>query len=213
MKISNLKIIRKNRKAASAVRKGFSLLEMIVAMFISTLIVTVVVAAFASAFRSRESAGNTQRSIEEAKTAMEYMAKIIRMSSNVKVIDGGASVQMYSKSLSKCVKFKYDSNKIAEYRCDPEATDVGNINRGPCYYSTGSDPDLTPCSGSSDFPASLALAYKEITGSSLNSAGFYTPGLKIDRVTIRMEMLNDSNAKMQTTVSARDYRDLNPTGQ
>jgi prepilin-type N-terminal cleavage/methylation domain-containing protein len=204
------KIISKNNK------NGFSLLEMIVAMFISTLIVTVVVAAFASAFRARESAGNTQRSIEEAKTAMEYMAKIIRMSSNVKTRDSGKSVQMFSKSLAGCIKFTYDSvsNKITEYRCDPESTDVGDLSRGPCYYNVSvapSDPkyDSMPCILGQDF----SIAYKDITGSSLKSAEFYAPGSKIDRVTMRMEMLNDSNAKMQTTVSARDYRDLNPTGQ
>lgn len=176
------------------------------AMFISTLIVTVVVSAFASAFRARESAGNTQRSIEDAKTSMEYMAKVIRMSSNLKPTTPGSSdyITMYNKSREICIKYEYGGNKIIEYSCSPEDSDVTDASRGPCY------DDGTPCSSNRDYSN---FTPKEITGSkALSGAGFSIGGDYIKRVTIQMQMASDSNAKLQTTVSTRDYKDLNPTG-
>jgi len=177
-------------------QKGFSLIEMLVSIFISTLIMLSVTASFASAFKMQKRAREVQRSIEEAKGALEYMAKIIRMSSNVQGISGGAGVSMYSKSLTQCVRFSYDSGEILEEKCPLKA---------------GSEDD--PCKDGSQSDCAGNYSNTIITGEDvLNGLEFFVGGDKINRVTIRMEMSDDydPNAKFQTTVSARDYKDINP---
>lgn len=194
MRVLNiLKISVKNKK-------GFSLLEMLIAMFISTLIIITVVAAFASAFRARENAGNIQRNVEDAKTALEYMAKVIRMSSNLKPVAAGTSttaIYMYNKSLNKCISFSFSSasDDISEISCIPLSAD------DPCTLGDASN-FVADCNG--------AQTSTKITDNDLNDASFYVQGSAIKRVTIRMQMLQDLNAGLQTTVSLRDYRDVNP---
>lgn len=186
-------------------KRGFSLIEVIVAMFISTVIILSVTAAFASAFRAQKKAREVQKSIEEAKATLEYMAKIIRMSSNIKELDGGASVHMYNKSTNQCVKYSFDSNgkKISSQTCAVDEDDVKDLDKGPCYYKVGFDEK--PCSSDSSYGTSVY-----ITNSDINDAQFFVSVADIKRVTIRMEMEEDENAKLQTTVSSRDYQDLNP---
>lgn len=190
----------------SAGRQGFSLMELLVAMFISTLIVLTVVAAFASAFRAQKNARNTQKEIEDAKTSLEFMAKIMRMSSNLRPTTAGAksAIYMFNKSLppnGKCVGFRYSSSRIYEDSCTPTAASVDN----PCNAGDASD-----CDGG-------AYATVEITNANLSSAEFYIPTYSvanpIKRITISLQMNNSDNGKMQTTVSLRDYKNINPTGQ
>ncbi|HRZ95576.1 MAG TPA: prepilin-type N-terminal cleavage/methylation domain-containing protein [Candidatus Moranbacteria bacterium] len=177
--------------------KGFSLIEMLVSIFISTLIMLSVTASFASAFKAQKKAREVQRGIEEAKGALEYMAKIIRMSSNVQETSEVDGVSMYSKSLTQCVRFSYDSGEILEERCSLKA----GSEEKPCENGNQSGD----CTGS--------YSKTWITGEDvLNDLEFSVGGDKIKRVTIRMEMSDDydPNAKLQTTVSARDYKDINP---
>jgi type II secretory pathway component PulJ len=195
-------------------RKGFSLMELLVAMFISTLIMISVVAAFASAFRAQKTARKVQRDLEDAKTAIEYMAKIIRMSSDVRPRSGGGyAVYMYNKTTENCVGFRYDtaSKTIKEQRCTPldpnDPCANGTVNASAGTIAVGTDCASAP-------------SETEIS-SQLNEARFYVPNYgasstfpnPIRRVTVRMVMASDSNARMITTVSLRDYVNLNPTGQ
>jgi len=193
----------------NAGKKGFSLVEMLVAMMISSLIILTVVAAFASAFRARENAGNIQRNIEDAKTAMEYMAKVMRMSSNLKAesnLEGGfEKVSMYSKSLNKCIEFSFDSTKgvVKELKCDPVDTEnpcsLGVVAEGSdCYSSPGESV--------------------EITNGNLKNVQFYLKKdedqHKIRLVTIKMEIeQGGQSSNLQTSVSLRDYRKVNPVGK
>jgi Tfp pilus assembly protein PilV len=200
--------MKKSGKMKKKMKKGFSLIELLVAMFISTLIVITVVSTFVSAFRAQKNARNTQRDVEDAKASLEYLAKIIRMSSNVKPAAGGTatSIYMYNKSVDNCIRFEYNSGskKIEERRCVP--SDATN----PC--STGDNSNFaSDCSGGGT-PAATDVS------SPLGSAQFYIPNYgavinPIQRVTIYMQMAKDTNARLQTTVSLRDYRNLNPTGQ
>lgn len=185
-------------------KRGFSLIEVIVAMFVSTVIILSVTAAFASAFRAQKKAREVQKSIEEAKASLELMAKIIRMSSNIKVEGAqsgtGKNVYMYNKSTEKCVQFEFADNKITEKYCDPSSSD------NPCGSNNIAAVDC--------FGGASGIKIIDITRDSLSSAGFFIPSYSfsdpIKRVAIRMEMKEDSNAKLQTTVSARDYQNLNP---
>lgn len=179
-------------------QKGFSLIEMLVSIFISTLIMLSVTASFASAFKTQKKAREVQRGIEEAKGALEYMAKIIRMSNNIKS-SASNKVSMYNKSLEECKVFSYASGEIIEYSCSP------SLDENPCANADNSD-----CSGVSYNNGGSGT---KITGDDvLNDLEFSVDGIKIKRVTIRMEMADDydPNAKLQTTVSSRDYGDLNP---
>jgi Tfp pilus assembly protein PilV len=200
--------IKKKGELKKKTKKGFSIIELLVAMFISTLIAITVVTTFVSAYRAQKNARNTQKDVEDSKISLEYLAKIIRMSSNIKPAAGGTvtSIYMYNKSIDNCIRFEYNggSKKIEERRCQPQDT------ANPC--STGDNTTF-----GSDCPGGVTPAATEVSGQ-MGSAQFYIPNYgavinPIQRITIRMQMMKDTNARLQTTVSLRDYRNLNPTGQ
>lgn len=178
---------------------GFSLIEVLVAMFISTLIIISITAAFASAFKAQKKAREIQKSIEESKVAMEYMAKIIRMSGNIKSVSGGDGVSMYNKSTEKCVVFTYDAGNIEEEKCTPSSEDdpCSNGTSGDCTGSSYGSPNAITSNGILD-----NVKFNVSSGS----------GTAIDTVTIFMKIKStiDSNGNFQTTISARDYKNLNP---
>jgi Tfp pilus assembly protein PilW len=192
--------------------KGFSLMELLVAMFISTLIVTTVVAAFASTFRTQKIARDTQRDIEDAKTTLEYMAKIIRMSSSMKpdatTAQNTPVIYIFNKTMNECIGYWYDNSagvkKIKEQSCTP--LDESN----PCTKG------ILGASGV-NFNGDCSPV-ETVISSTLSDAEFYIPAYgtapsPIKRLTIRMQTEHDSGAKMQTTISLRDYKKVNPVGQ
>lgn len=96
---------------------GFSLLEMIIAVAIFALVAVAVMSAYVSIFKAGKNAKIIQQNMENARVAMDNMAKTIRSGeidsssiSEIKVFVYNAD----SDSLGKCVKFSFNSNNIQE---------------------------------------------------------------------------------------------------
>lgn len=96
-------------------KKGFSLLELIIAIFIFTLIMTTAVGVFSNIIKGYRKAKVTQRDLEDAQTAMNVLAKSLRTS--VAVSCDGADctqaphqrVRIYDFSQTKCIEYSVDT--------------------------------------------------------------------------------------------------------
>lgn len=182
----------KNKKNAPVGRKGFSLMEMIVAIFIFSLVMTTVTSIFVQAFNARKKAKEIQVNIENARYAMELMAKSLRMSS---VVDDSvsSSILIYDYSQKKCIRYYYDSTakKIMSQSSTAGIT-YDNCVSSP---SLGSAQELTS--------GIVSGFYRYITPSDNNDPK------QIGRVTIAIAVCEDENCvkknTIQTTVSLRDY--------
>lgn len=98
-------------------KKGFSLLEMIVVICIFAFISLSVVSSFASIMGAQNKARKIQKEMEAAGTAMESMAKTIRMSSYLTKNSGNSSIYMYNNSQGKCVRYRFSASnlQVAEF--------------------------------------------------------------------------------------------------
>jgi len=170
------------------------MIEMIVAIFVSSVIMVAVVSIFATFVNNRNSVRNTQQNLENGRAAMEYMAKMIRMSCDIKLVTvaGQTSIYFYSKMDGDYIKFtKNGNNKIES-----------------SYYKPATPPD-DPCSF--DVFSVVFSGNTEISSVNVSSLNFAhtAVGTKIPLITISMTTLAPATT-LQTSVSARDYGELFP---
>lgn len=164
-------------------KKGFTFLEVIVAIGIFSLVSVVVVAVFANIMKTNNEIRSIQQKIELAGTTMESMAKIIRMSDNIDSSDSN-NIFMRNTSQLRCIRYNVASPNI---RVEEFPIPVG---QGPEYcgvignYNDGNLVDLLD-----DVSASFAF-----TPSTDSEAG---------KVTI---LMNVGRRNLQTTVSFLDYQ-------
>lgn len=164
--------------------KAFSLMEMMVTMFIFCLMMLAVVAIFSSIVSARRNASQTQNDLEGARTVIEAMAKNLRMSKNAGPAGTVTEIKMYSNAQGKCVSYKFSGTKL----------EAGSKSGGP-----------NDCSGS-------GYSYADMIPDGVSSGKFYVVSTnktsnppKIGRATVSM---NIGGKYLQTTVSFRDYEDI-----
>lgn len=96
-------------------KKGFSLLEMLIAMFIFVLIILASVSVFAAINKSRRDIKSKQQNIETASAAMELMAKSIRMNTAARNV-GTGRMEFYNAQSGRCTRYDFNaSTKILRY--------------------------------------------------------------------------------------------------
>lgn len=181
----------RNKKVLSVGRQGFSLLELLVSIFIFSLIMTIVTTIFVQVFNSRKKAKEIQVNIEDARYAMELIAKSLRMS-NVKSGDAALTdnIVVYDYSQSSCIRYYADAGELK----------VG--------YSGDDEPG---CGSSSIFDAPRTMISGNLNNFSLKveSSDNDPAQKKIGRVTMAMTICADDTCRtketIQTTVSLRDY--------
>ena len=185
-----------SKKNMTVSRKGFSLLEMIVAIFIFSLVMTTVTTIFVKIFNARKKTKEIQINIEDARASMELMAKSLRMS-NVKSGDAASAdnIVVYDYSQNKCIKYYKDSS-----------------NKLRMISETMSDD--TNCTASYSIPGTAQTMMNGVLNNlSLNvEESVKTAGSKkVGKVTIAMTICADTTIPcktqetIQTTVSLRDY--------
>ncbi|MDR3559183.1 MAG: type II secretion system protein [Candidatus Pacebacteria bacterium] len=198
----------KNKKKKNKLA-GFSLIEMIVAMAIAVIIMLAVVAAFAGMVKTRNTVRDEQQDLENARNAMDTMAKELRFSSDVSINGSGGSgkeIAFYDNSSLKCTIYRLASGKIQMAEADP--------------VSTATDPNQFCHNGGSNSIAyfNASGTYRDLT--SVNSGGMTIsnlPGLgslefnldpqastHVGKATILMTV---DGYSLQTTVSFRNYSD------
>lgn len=193
-------------KAGDSIKKkrngcnGFSLLEMLIAILISSIIVLAVASFSLSAVKTHRLAVDLQNDLEDARGAMEIMAKDIRMSSDLRTYNPSENdirIKMNNSSKQKCVAYWFDNNArllrsrsfgyVSEIspRCGEANNNWGNISE----YSLVGDANFT---------GNFHVFETDMTSST------HVMG----RVVIQIGVGESEVHYLQTTVSLRDYEAL-----
>ncbi|MCX6765711.1 MAG: type II secretion system protein [Candidatus Moranbacteria bacterium] len=178
--------------------RGFTLIEVIVAMFVFVIIMTTVSGIFGRAFQGYRSAKVIQRDLEAAQYAINLIAKSLRTSSVASPIGQNlttSSVRIFDYSQNKCIRYAFSGTEITLESADdpgdsaPDKIDwctttslssPASITSGTVtgnFYSTSSDPTIVG-------KVTIALKVCPVTGCDGNPR---------------------DEAKIQTSVSLRDY--------
>jgi len=175
--------------------KGFSLIEMIIAIFIFSLVMTTVTTIFVRVASARKKAKSIQRDLDDARFAMEQMAKIFRTSTIIGT-PTATNIAVFDNSQGSCVQYQKSATNKLQYR-----TGAGVKN--------GTTGVVESCNFSS--------AYADISGGNVSSLNFDTIktdniAKKVGKITIAMKICYNNNCgvdgdevMVQTTVSLRDY--------
>lgn len=161
---------------------GFSLMELLIAMFIFSLIILSAVAVFAGVVGARKKSRDMQQNLEQARTAMEMMARNMRMSTELKTYASSKGVYMYNNSQSTCIAYLFSGSALR----------TASYSK-PCSTVPSSLSDLI----SSDVSDGQ---FKVVETDSASVPG------KIGKATIVLTIGSGSSQKhLQTSVSFRDY--------
>jgi len=96
-------------------RAGFSLLEMIVAMFVFSVAMVAATSIFGKFIVFQKKAKVIQQNVEDARFVMELMAKTLRTSSIISCngdtacSENSKSVEFYNYSQGQCMRYDFDS--------------------------------------------------------------------------------------------------------
>jgi len=166
---------------------GFSLIEMLISVFIFTIVITVVTFAFSKAFFSSQKTRVVQRNMENGRIAMETMAKNIRMSR--KLTATSSTIKMYNNSQAKCIAYVFSGSKLQSV-----IYDAGGSTSDP----TCADPNM---SNAIDLVSANANGSFEVTETKT------TDPKKIGKATILVNIGTGADTQhIQTTVSFRDFQ-------
>lgn len=176
-------MVKKNKKYSA-----FSLIELMVAIFILSLITLVAVSVFANIVRARKNAIKDSSDIGAGREAIEIMAKNIRMSSHLSPAGNSSLVYFFSEVTGECISYSISNNVLKSATASPNGTD---------------------CT-----PGAVTYNYTAMTRSDMTVAGSFivtqtnaTSSPKvIGRVT--MIMLIDGKYNLQTTLSVRNYEGI-----
>lgn len=179
------------------IMKGFSLLEMIVAISIFMIVVTSIIEIYSRFYIANKNAIAIANSSENARTTIEEVAKIVRMSSKNWTWGYGDQITMYNASLGQCISFRFKNNHVESCKCNPYKDSLGT------YDCRGSDA----CDDGGAASGYKESCFQPISSSVIEDAKFVMmPSLSsISRITI---MLKTGGKSFQTTISIRDYSSL-----
>lgn len=205
-----MKIFNIIKKYPAANKKGFSLLEVIVATFVFSIVIVSSTIIFGSSIKGYRNVRVIQKDLENAQSAMNIMAKTLRTSSVYQCSSDGLfwgadcssvipikAIRIFDYSQSKCVMYKFRSsdNVLEEIKFS---------------VAEGDEPDVDCMTDSN---------YKGTTASDLVATGNVTGRFdviqssigQVGKVTISMEVAPNPSAsekdkvRIQTSVSLRDY--------
>lgn len=171
-------------------RKGFSMVEVMVALFITIIVMMTAVGIFSKSVYGLRNAKAVQKDLENAQYAMNLMAKTLRTSS---VVSSSGSpiknIRIYDHSQGKCIGYRIDTNSL-EY-----AENTGVVTELGCV--------------------AYALTFADLTTGFVDGVFTVVPSSSATRgkVTVSLKICPESGCggnpkdevKIQTTVSLRDY--------
>lgn len=191
------------RRVSQQTEKGFTLLEVMVAMGMFTIILLATMQIMTQSTKSFRSQKQIQANLESAQFALNLMAKELRTSSVLDSTSGtpSSSIKFYDYSQSRCI----------QYQAIESSGTTGTVSRRSHDF-TGADPDAnrTSCQGYS-FTESYVPLVTGLTGHQFQvtpstSVNDSPPNPQAGRVTVSLTVgTGGSAATTQTTVSLRDY--------
>jgi prepilin-type N-terminal cleavage/methylation domain-containing protein len=195
MKKINLKFSRFSRitnsdQPAVKSKPGFSLVEVIVSIFVFSFVMAMLAGSFASFFRNYINEKKTQVDVENAQYAMNIMAKALRTSE----VEDTQSFPMNT--------FDYSQNKCIQYRF---ASGTGGVSKMQAGFTGDSSPKkLGDCNFGSGVTYRDMTTY-DIKYAVVNSQATEVPAL--GKVTVSMGVRDQSNVTstvpIQMSVSLR----------
>jgi prepilin-type N-terminal cleavage/methylation domain-containing protein len=160
---------------------GFTLVEVIVAMFIFVLVMSSSTVVFAKIFKSYGDAKDIQDSVEDAQYAMNLMAKTFRTSSVVASNPG--IIIFFDHSQDKCMAYLFDDDNLNKFI---------------------SSDDFDNCEIASFSGAGTVMTSGTVTGRFIATDS--RPGSRVGKITVSMTITKgSSDVNLQTTTSLRDY--------
>jgi prepilin-type N-terminal cleavage/methylation domain-containing protein len=196
-------------------KKGFSLIEVLVAMSIFSLIIISFVSSFAGSYFTFRSSKAIQRNLEQSQNAMNLIAKNLRTSTLVSCDSGScsssgerySSIRVFDYSQMKCIDYRFNGNSANGYVVEQASVstsfeDCETVSAGSYSNMISSSQNHISFGGFYALPS----VSPDPSTSTLGSVG---------RITISFEVCSGTDAgcstkvtgkaKIQSTVSLRDY--------
>jgi len=181
---------KRKKNNSNTFKKGFSLLEVIVAVFIFVLVVSAASMTFINAIKGYDNAKTIQRDLEGAQQAMNIMAKTLRTSSIVDDSQLPSRLDIYDYSQGRCIVYAFVGNTL-------QYGSIGSADKATCNFGTISLSEMLPTFVTGSFDAVMSTSTPSFVG----------------KATISMEVCHPDGcgvtyidkAIIQTTVSLRDY--------
>ena len=181
---------------AKKTKKAFTLIEVIVAVFIFALMASAASGIFVKMIKSYRYAKVIQRDMESAQYAMNLITKTLRTSSIARCSTGLTCpgiptwIRVYDYSRGECRMYSFNNNRLEERVPAPPIAATGPSDcSGGIYGGSALSKSLTTGDVSGEFDV-------DITSS----------GTQMGKVTISMTINSgDRDTNMQSSVSLRDY--------
>ncbi|MDP3957107.1 MAG: type II secretion system protein [bacterium] len=179
--------------------KGYTLIEVVVALFIFLIIMTELSHTFAQSFATYKNAKAVQRDVANAQFVLNLLAKELRTSTIVDPSSGSLvsaqSVRFYDYSQSTCFEYVIVSNQLTVAQ-----KTVANPTNNPSNDCSGGLGGAVPV-------VKIETAGGALTGQFIVTPSIPNPGGKVGKVTVSLEISEGPNhkARIQTTSSLRDY--------
>ena len=174
-------------KQKNKTKKGFTLIETLIAVLIFSLLMVIIAGVFANLLKNYAQAKKTQRNVENAQYAMNLMAKTIRTSDIPTASGTITTFGVFDYSQGKCIQYKYiASNKKIQ-------------------VATTSDV-ATNLSGCVSFVSIPAAAYSDLAINIIDAKIDATPttGTTLGKATISLQVQDGtSTIPIQMSVSLR----------
>lgn len=166
-------------------RRGFSLVESLVAIFIFSLISVMLGGAFSGFLKNYIKAKSAQRNSESAQYVMNLMAKNIRNGTvDSSFSSGGSTIKIFDNSTAKCVWYSYNAGKIQTY-----AVGGGTIvDIASCPAAAGTFTDMTK---TGEIEALNFRGMPSVTAA------------KVGKIMISATVQGGDASRIQTTISLR----------
>jgi prepilin-type N-terminal cleavage/methylation domain-containing protein len=182
MKSETLKILKN--------KKGFSLLEMLVAVFIFSLVIVVVISVFVNVVNVRKKTKEIQQNMENARVAMGTIAKEVR--NNPMISQSASFVRMYDDAQKLCLEYAFASSNL--------------------YYRYLTVVDQSGCTAATSLTGSVPMLSGNVSGKFEIVPS--VADVSVGRATILMEVQNSASTdkiKLQASASLRSLsQEINP---
>ena len=167
-------------------KKGYTLIEVVAAMFIFSILMMASSQVFAKTFQSYREIRAVQKDTENAQFVLASFVKELRTSSIVAPAAAGmsSSVQFFEHSQGICFKYR--------------------VNAGALELASVAATDTADCRGKS--PASFVAVSTGLVSGSFQIIPSTLAPLLIGKITVSLDIAEGTHhVKLQTSASLRDY--------
>lgn len=185
--LPKIKLKQKRQTVFSSSERGFSLVEVMVSVFIFSMIVSMISGTFSAFLKNYSEAKRNASNIENAQFAMNLMAKTVRTSNVKDFVSDQKYLELYDYAQGKCIKYAYLSGdkkiQVSEsVKPDPASCDFSNMSNS-----------------------------QDVTGDFIENVNFYvtpsgasTYGKVTMAISLKETSQRTSSLRIQTTVSLRN---------